>query len=69
MTEILRNNKEGIFRINSKPFTVNGFLNLDLNDSSLSLFHVNIAFLNKCLDNLHNLLSFQKASNSGYRNM
>ena len=69
MTEIFRNNEEGIFRINSKPFTDNDFLHLDLNNSSLGLFHVNIAFRNKCLENLHNLLSFHKALNSGCWNM
>ena len=33
------------------------FLNLDLDDNSLSIFHVNIASLNKYLDDLHNLFS------------
>ena len=33
------------------------FLNLDLDDNSLSLFHVNIAFLNKYLDDLNNPFS------------
>ena len=36
------------------------FLNLDLHDNSLSLFHVNISSLNKYLDDLHNLLSIIK---------
>ena len=36
------------------------FLNLDLNENSLSLFHVNIAALNKYLNDLHNLLSIIK---------
>ena len=36
------------------------FLNLDLNENSLSLFHVNIVALNKYLNDLHNLLSIIK---------
>ena len=48
--EIISNNEEDIFKINSKYFTIKEFLNLDLNDNSLSLFHVNIASLNKYLD-------------------
>ena len=36
------------------------FLNLDLDDNALSIFHVNIASLNKYLDDLHNLLSIIK---------
>ena len=58
--ETIINNEEDIFKINSKYFTIKEFLNLDLNDNSLSLFHVNIASLNKYLDDLHNLPSIIK---------
>ena len=46
--------------VNSKYFRIKEFLNLDLNDNSLNLFHVNIASLDKYLDDLHNLLSIIK---------
>ena len=58
--EIISNNEEDIFKINSKYFTIKEFLNLDLNDSCLSLFHVNITCLNKYLDDLHNFLTIIK---------
>ena len=58
--EIISNNEEDIFKINSKYFTIKEFLNLDPNDNSLRLFHDNIASLNKYLDDLHNLLSIIK---------
>ena len=58
--EIISNNEEDIFKNISKYFTIKEFLDLDLNDNSLSLFHVNIASLNKYLDDLHNLLSIIK---------
>ena len=52
--EIISNNKGDIFKINPKYFTIKEFLNLDVNDNSLSLFYVNVASLNKYLDDLHN---------------
>ena len=58
--EIISDNEEDIFKINSKYFTIKEFLNLDPNDNSLRLFHDNIASLNKYLDDLHNLLSIIK---------
>ena len=58
--EIISNNEEDIFKNISKYFTIKEFLDLDLNDNSLSLFHVNIASLNKYLDDLHNFLSIVK---------
>ena len=58
--EIINNNEEDILKINSKYFTIKEFLNLDLNDNSLSLCHVNIASLNKYLDDLHNFFSIIK---------
>ena len=57
--EVISTNEEDIFKINSKYFTIKEFLNLDLNDN-LDLFHVNVASLNKYLDDLHNLLSIIK---------
>ena len=58
--KIINNNEEDIFKINSKYFTIKEFVNLDLNDNFLSLFDVNIASLNKYLDDLHNLLNIIK---------
>ena len=58
--EIISYNKVDIFKINSKYFPIKKFLNLDLNDNSLSLFYVNIVSLNKYLDDLHNALSIIK---------
>ena len=45
--EIISNNEEDNFQIGSKYFTIKEFLNLDLNNNSLSLFHVSIASRNK----------------------
>ena len=45
--EIISNNEEDNFQISSKYFTIKEFLNLDLNNNSLSLFHVNIVSRNK----------------------
>ena len=58
--EIISNNEEDIFKTNSKYFMIKEFLNLDLHDNFLSLFHVNISSLNKYLDDLHNLLGIIK---------
>ena len=58
--EIISNNKEDIFKINSKYFTIKKFLNLDLNDNSLSLLYVNIVSLKKYLDDLRKVLSIIK---------
>ena len=42
-SEIISNNEEDIFKINSRYFEIKDFLNLDL----VSLFHVNIACYSK----------------------
>ena len=47
-------------KINLKYFTIKEFLNLDLNENYLSLFHVNIVSLKKYIDDLHNLLNIIK---------
>ena len=66
--EIISNTEGDIFKINPKYFTIKEFLNLDLNDNSLSLFHVNIASLDKYLD-IWIIARYHKASNSGYWNI
>ena len=58
--DMTRNNEEGIFKVNSEYFTIKEFLNLDLNDMSLNIFDINIASLNKYIDDLHNLCSIIK---------
>ena len=58
--DMIRNNEEGIFKVNSEYFTIKEFLNLDLNDMSLNIFDINIASLNKYIDDLHNLCSIIK---------
>ena len=58
--DMIRNNEEGIFKVNSEYFTIKEFLNLDLNDMSLNIFDINIASLNKYTDDLHNLCSIIK---------
>ena len=58
--DMIRNNEEGIFKVNSEYFTIKEFLNLNLNDMSLNIFDINIVSLNKYIDDLHNLCSIIK---------
>ena len=55
--DIIRNNKEDIFKINSEYFTIKQFLSLGLNELPLIVVDVNSTSLNKSVGDLHNFCS------------
>ena len=58
--EIISNKEKDIFNINWRYFELKDYVNLDLNNNPLSVFHVSIACLNKYLNDLHTLLGILK---------